>query len=321
MAKISVIVPCYNGAELLPRCIDSLLAQTHRIDEIIIVNDGSTDDTPMVAQKYADQNENIFVVSKQNGGLPQARKSGLEVSTGEHIGFVDSDDWVEPTMYERLYNAAGKTGAEISCCGMFQSFDNGSREAVAQKLADGSIITPREAYHLLHCRQDVFPYMWNKLFTRSILEDIVFPTGNFTGEDYVTVIQIIKKAKSIVTVREPLYNYWQSLSSMSRGGFKPSHYLAYENYNKAEDYLLKCFPEMKKDLYRYLSVEYMSFVIAMSRGNNYDKDMLEKIQKYVRKAAPAVIFGSDVPMLYRGSAMLFAVNHKLLTSAYRIIKK
>ena len=318
MSTISVVVPCYNGAKDLPRCLESLLSQTVAV-EIIVVNDGSTDQTEQIAMEYAQKYSNIHVVTKANQGLPQARKTGLEAASGDLIGFVDSDDYVQPHMYEILLDTIEHTKADIACCGVIFTYPDGKEQIYKQKCKQPVSFSVTEALHMLHSRVDVFPYMWNKLFRRKVFEGAVFPEGNFIGEDYVTLIQLLGNADGVCVTPVPLYYYVQNPQSMSHGGFKPSHLLAYRNYQAAQEWLAAKLPQVQKDISCYLSVEYMSFVIAMSRNRKYDHTLLVAIQKYVCEALGAILKNKDMPLLYKGSAIAFCIDYRLLIGMYKLL--
>lgn len=319
MADVSIVVPCYNVEKELPRCLDSLLQQGIPI-EIILVNDGSTDKTAQIAHAYMLKHSNIRMISKKNQGLSQARKSGLKEAMGTYVGFVDSDDWVEPQMYERLLYKLIQTGSDVAAGGLYKNYDDGSKKIEKQMLEDGTVLTTEEAFHYLHCRRDIFPYMWNKLYRKELLEGIDWPKENFVGEDYATQVQILEKADRIVTVNAPLYHYWQSRSSMSRGGFRNSHLLSYQYYQETSVRMLSAHPEMKADVYSHMAVEYMAYVIAMSRNHNYNVEMLGLIQKYVRTHLLCILRNKHVSELYKGSAVLLSIHHKLLTGMYWLIR-
>ena len=123
--RISVIVPVYNVAEDLPRCLDSIFAQTHPDIEIVAVNDGSPDNSGEILACYAANNPNIRVIHKENGGVTSARLRGIQEASGEWIGFIDGDDEIEPDMYERLMDNARKFSADISHCGYQMCFADG----------------------------------------------------------------------------------------------------------------------------------------------------------------------------------------------------
>ena len=124
-ARISVIVPVYNVAGDLPRCLDSILAQTYPHIEIIAVDDGSPDNSGAILDSYADRHPNLRVIHQENGGVTFARLRGVEAASGQWIGFVDGDDEIEPEMYERLMGGAVKYGADISHCGYQMVFEDG----------------------------------------------------------------------------------------------------------------------------------------------------------------------------------------------------
>ncbi len=124
--KVSVIVPVYNVAPYLSECLESLVNQTYRNLEIIVVNDGSTDDSPVICEQWRERDSRIKLIHKQNAGLGEARNTGLEHVTGEYVGFVDSDDYVDRTMYEKMVAAALKYDADVVQCNYNQFFCDGS---------------------------------------------------------------------------------------------------------------------------------------------------------------------------------------------------
>ncbi|UOK56378.1 glycosyltransferase [Bacillus sp. OVS6] len=119
MPAISIVVPIYNVEKYLHKCIDSILSQNFTDLEIVLVNDGSTDSCGRICDEYSIKDNRVKVIHKKNGGLSDARNTGIEISTGDFIGFVDSDDWVEPNMYETLYNLCISNSADISTCSIF----------------------------------------------------------------------------------------------------------------------------------------------------------------------------------------------------------
>ncbi len=318
MSEISVIIPCYNSNDVLHRCLESLLSQTFPVD-IIIVNDGSTDGTLAMAEDYAARFGNISVVSKENGGLPQARKTGLEHVKTPYVGFIDSDDWVEPNMYGKLYESITEHSADIAICGLFKTYEGGGDKPERQKYPDGTELTSEQALEAVLNRKDVFMYMWNKLYRTEIFDGVDFPQGNFTGEDFGTLIQILEKPLRISVVNAPLCHYWQSISSMSRGGFKESHQLAYQNYQKACARLVELHPDMENDIIGYLSVEYMALIIAMSRNGKYDETMKREIVQFIRQSL-IKIMRSGTSFFYKVCAVSCAVNTHILTGIYSILR-
>ena len=169
--KISVIIPAYNIAPWLGRCLDSVLVQTHRELEIIVVNDGSTDDTAAVADSYAEKDSRVKVIHRANSGVTSARLRGVAEASGEWIGFVDGDDYIEPDMYARLLQNALDTGADISHCGYRMIVPSGR---VDYYYNTGRIIEQDCATGLRDLIEGdmVEPGIWNKLYRKALFTEM-----------------------------------------------------------------------------------------------------------------------------------------------------
>lgn len=124
MDKISIVVPIYNVEKYLDQCVKSIINQTYKNLEIILVNDGSIDNSGKICDKYKRQDNRVIVIHKENGGSSDARNVGIQIATGKYIGFVDSDDYIEKDMYEFLYNNMINENADISCCNRFLLWSN-----------------------------------------------------------------------------------------------------------------------------------------------------------------------------------------------------
>lgn len=207
---ISIIVPTYNIENFIGRCIDSLLEQTYKNMEIIIVDDGSTDKTADIIDLYKEKNKNIKVIHKKNGGVSSARMTGVAVSKGKYIGFVDGDDWIEPDMYELLINNAIQYKADISHCGYQMDFPDGhvdyyygtgvkknhSHEQGLEELLTGKIVEPG---------------IWNKIFRKDIiwnLEDCSIWDSNIKiNEDLLMNYILFSRAQKSVFEDKCKYHY------------------------------------------------------------------------------------------------------------------
>lgn len=201
---ISVIVPVYNVAEYLPECVDSIINQTYKNLEIILVDDGSTDACPDICDEYAKRDSRIRVIHKKNGGLSDARNAGLDICTGEWIGFVDSDDTIKETMYEILYKDAIHYDADISMCR--NNFIIDDRE-IEKNWDDGiKIIAGKEKIiDEIFCMRGISIAVWVKLYKNKCRE-IKFPVGK-TTEDAFAFLNMIKEDDTLVIHNIGLYNY------------------------------------------------------------------------------------------------------------------
>ena len=217
--RISVIVPVYNVAADLPRCLDSIIAQTYPHIEIIAVDDGSPDDSGKILDHYAGNYPNVRVIHKENGGVTSARLCGIQEATGEWVGFVDGDDEIEPDMYERLLNNALKYHADVSHCGYKMLFPDGRINCfhnTGQLLQQDSIA----AIKALLDGTLVEPGLWNKLFHRSVfysmLQDNIMDTSIKINEDLLMNYYLFSQAKNTVFEDLCLYRYIVRQDSASR---------------------------------------------------------------------------------------------------------
>ena len=191
--KLSVIVPVYKAEKTLRQCVDSLLAQTLGDLEIILINDGSPDGCEAILDDYAKRYPAIVRTrTVSNGGQGRARNFGLEIARGDWIGFVDSDDWVQPEMYETLITAAEREGAAIAVCDILRCFEDGSRDSL-RAWREGSALAAAGS-------------CCDKVFRRSLVSDLRFPEGLWY-EDFAFSALALSRAGKLSRVPEPLYCY------------------------------------------------------------------------------------------------------------------
>lgn len=191
--KLSIIVPVYNVKPFLDECVGSLLAQGVEDYEIILVDDGATDGSGEMVTDYAQRYpERIRALHVTNGGQGRARNFGIEIARGKYIGFVDSDDWVEPEMYGKLLRRAEETGAELVCCDFMGRHSDGRTEYLPAALQENKMSAAGSA-----C---------NKIFKRELIGDVRFPVGLWYEDFAFSAMMLMRSAKTEY-VREPLYDY------------------------------------------------------------------------------------------------------------------
>lgn len=221
--KISVIVPAYNVEKYLRRCLDSLVHQTYPNMEIIVINDGSTDGTKEIVEEFACRYEGkVFVYNQENAGQAVARNNGISYATGDYIGFVDSDDFVSPRMYEYLIREAEEKGCDLVTCGYYGCDDETGEIQVYQAGCRGefdqSIFENPEILRLNA------PYPWNKLYRKELLENagFAFPEG-IIFEDLAAVFPLFLSAKKVGRVHEKLYYYIKGRKGGTMSTFDQRH--------------------------------------------------------------------------------------------------
>lgn len=211
-SKISIIVPVYNVEKYLSRCIESLLAQTYKNFEIILVDDGSLDCCPVICDKYAAKYKNIHVIHKENGGLADARNAGMKVAKGEYITFVDSDDYVNSLYLEMLIKGINR-GADISVCGVAEVYDDGGDQKLEKTQIALDVLEAKEALtEVLYQRfHDVSAC--GILLPFALAQQYPFPERKLF-EDLYTTYNYYLETEQVAFIRTPLYYYFQRKGSI-----------------------------------------------------------------------------------------------------------
>ena len=201
---ISIIIPVYNVEKYLERCIESVISQTYKNLEIILVDDGSTDSSGKLCDEFAQKDDRIKVIHKKNGGISDARNVGIEQVTGKYVGFADSDDYLEKDMIETLYNLSVKHDADISIVSYYEMYNN--KLISVRDSGKLEILDRVEAIRELLIDTKIQSYAWNKLFKRELFEGLEFPKGrNF--EDIATTLLLFEKSEKVVLLEKPKYYY------------------------------------------------------------------------------------------------------------------
>lgn len=225
---ISVIVPVYNVENYLDRCLESLLRQSYQQIEVILVDDGSTDGSGILCDKWASLDERISAYHKKNGGLSDARNYGIKKAKGAYLGFVDSDDTVEPAMYQRLLQAALIEEADISMC-RIRRHENG-RSFLSKDFSfdkNVAIFSGKTAVQeLLRMRLD--ESSCNKIFKRELFDEVTYPVGA-TNEDFAVLYRLFLNAKRIAYIPEPFYQYFKREGSITTQSFSEKQFDKYWN--------------------------------------------------------------------------------------------
>lgn len=208
--KISIIVPVYNVEPYLRQCLDSIVSQSYQNLEIILVDDGSPDGCPAICDEYARQDNRIQVIHQKNGGVSAARNAGLDAATGDWIGWVDSDDWIEPDMYAYLLENALACGADMAVCGRVERYPDHdvfwSCKESQQWNQEQTVVWLLEDSVLRN-------YLCDKLWRQELFEGIRFPEGEIF-EDITVTCQLLLKTDSVIALPEVKYNYRQRADSI-----------------------------------------------------------------------------------------------------------
>ena len=220
---ISIIVPVYNAEKYLDRCIESIVNQTYKNIEIILVNDGSKDKSLEICTLWQKKDKRIVVVNKQNEGAAKARNDGLDIAKGEYIGFIDADDYIKETMYEKLFLNLKENNSDMSCCDYIYTYEDSDKqiECVENSLAkvtgnniceyfikDGETLIEKRIF-----KKSITGFIWRSLYKRDLIGAQRFENHRYY-EDLIFLIKTIKPNTKISYVSEGLYFYFQNSSSV-----------------------------------------------------------------------------------------------------------
>lgn len=218
--KISIIIPIYNAEKYIEKCINSILMQTFQDFEIILVNDGSTDDSKLICDNYVEKDCRIRLINKKNGGAASARNLGIEHSNGKYISFIDIDDYIAHNMYEVLYRNAIKYSSDLVICEFISinedeiyEFKNETNNSKEIKLSN------KEALSQLYKEKEVtFVVPWNKLYKSELFKELRYEEGRICEDEFI-IHQLLFLSKNIVYISDVMYGYVQSKNSVMRSKF------------------------------------------------------------------------------------------------------
>ena len=282
---ISVIVPIYNVEKYLKRCIDSIINQTYKNLEIILVDDGSLDNCSKICDEYSKKDKRIRVIHKANGGLSDARNTGLDQAKGKYICFIDSDDYIDINMIKELYTNLVKTKSDISICD-FVSFDEKTEKY--NSYSNSIFIVKDSKYDLMFNEYRlVTTVQWNKLFKREIFDNLRFKYGKIHEDEFIICYEL-EKANKISFLLKPYYHYYQRVNSIT-GKFSINNFDAIDAIisqivffrernmiNKMVKSMLVCFSTT-------------AILLLKARDNNIDKYFIIKYEKDNKKIGKEIL--------------------------------
>lgn len=245
MKKLSVIVPVYNVEKYIKHCVDTILTQTYTNLEVILVDDGSKDSSGIICDEYARKDERIVVIHKENGGLSDARNAGIDVSTGDYLAFIDSDDYIDVTMFQTMIESLEATDSDIALCNFDYVDEMGnlideknegirviSEELTSQQALD-KLCKAFNSYYVIAC---------NKIYKKDIFKELRFRKGKVHEDEFI-VHEVFERMKKMICLETPFYKYVQRGNSISNANYTSRH------LDKVEALLIRTlfFISIKKD--------------------------------------------------------------------------
>lgn len=327
---ISVIVPVYNIKEYIGRCVDSILVQTWKNLEVLLVDDGSTDGTGELLDEMQERDARIRVFHKKNGGSSSARNLGIQNAKGKYLGFVDSDDYIEPFMYERLYLALQETGMPIA---------QGARSEIdEQGNALPDICTPPDAQTIYRSEDFMRELLQHKgdcsfctkLIDKTLFEHHKFPEGKL-NEDFYLLVQMLPEIEGIVSVPERVYTVFYKSGSNTRmdsagkfsgGNFSPVYGDCVDNADMVTELVKKEYPCLEKTAMRFGLFQRLEYLLHIPiRDMQKSNGQYADIVRYLRGNRGEILKNGELTKKQKIYLMLFSLMPKILRKGHRWLRR
>ena len=305
--KLSIIVPVYKVEEYLGECVDSLLSQTIDDYEVILVDDGSPDNSGKIADEYAAANPDMIrVLHIDNGGQGRARNFALDIAKGDFVGFVDSDDWVTHDMYEKMYTRAAETGADVVVCDFMERFADGRESVLPASLQDNWLGSAGSS-----C---------NKIFRRSLVGELHFPVGLWYEDFYFSAVMLLR-SKHTEFIAEPLYIYRRGQESTMHNNNAAKNLDMLTIMDMLEKEMV---PAGYKDDFEFFLVNHV-LLDSISRLAKQDaperKEVIGKLRQYVQAKIPKLSGCGSYKKESRKRRLIMWMNYHGLEDAGQFILK
>lgn len=318
--KVSVVVPVYNVEDYLKRCIDSILHQTYKNIEIILVDDGATDKSGQICDEYARKDSRIRVVHQKNRGLSGARNTGIDIAAGEYITFIDSDDYVADNYIEELISILEEKGADISIClglkfdGKFASIIDNEKKILE--------FTSEEAIEDMLYRKIVNSYAWGKLFKTSFWADIRFPEGALF-EDVKTIYKLYDLADKIVMTNQYLYYYYQRTGSIVNSGFDKRKLDVVKAGIEIKKFVDKKYPKISDAAISKIFISSLDQYRKIPYGRRYQEEK-KYLKSIIQKSRKKVLLDKNNKKIVRVIACMTCISTegvRALCKCYTILNE
>lgn len=275
---ISIVVPLYNVEQYLQKCVDSLINQTYKNLEIILVDDGSPDNCPKICDEYAKQDIRIKVIHKENGGLSDARNAGMKVARGEYISFIDSDDWIKSEMIEDMYNRMIEDNSDLVSSGVIWVDVDGTEIRTAT-VSENCVLNTEQAMKELINDGKLKQHVWNKLYKTDLIKNIPFDKGKY-HEDVFWSYKVIGESKRISIEKNSYYFYVQRSESIMGEKYSAKRLDALDAMELRCEYMKEKFPKLYNNaLTVYIGSCMYHLQLALTAGA--DKEVISNIKNRI----------------------------------------
>lgn len=309
--KISIIVPIYNVEKYIDRCINSILSQTLKEIEIILIDDGSPDKCGEICDNYAKIDNRIKVIHTSNGGVSKARNIGIDNASGEYITFVDPDDYIDKNMYEILYKAVKENNSEIAISSFSYIIDG------KEKVEDisNNILNFNRSEAINNYFNNIYPFnysfLWNKIFKRDLFNEIRLNINILVQEDTEIMIKLYNKSSLITYIGQPLYFYELREESATSNKISKGKITTEQAFLEIYRYTKENLPQFKsKALLKYISYYFNIIIEIIKNYDNYENEY-NKLIKKLKAIYREVIYDKNISIKYKIHSSFLLISPKL----------
>lgn len=292
--KISIIVPVFNVAPYIEKCIESIRNQTLSEIEIILVDDGSTDQSGTICDEFGKKDSRILVLHKENGGLSSARNIGIAAATGKYIGFVDGDDWIATEMYQELYELAETENGQIVTCRYREIYDD--CDAISATVSGKYVVYNEqetlEKFFLKHISESVC----DKIFERSLFTTVRFSEGEI-NEDTCVVVKLLMQSRKTVQLEREFYFYRKRKGSITRSGYSESFQIVVKHMKQIASWIMADHPDLDIYMRSFFGTHYFYLLLAILNETDRDKyksDYKKYFKEFSKCFFPFIRWGTGV---------------------------
>ena len=318
--KVSVIVPVYNAGKYLKRCLDSIRSQDFEDFEVILVNDGSTDNSCEICEQYSNNDDRFRVITQDNAGPDMARKTGVSGAIGDYIMFVDADDHVSNNAISVMYKYAREYEADLVCSQIWRFNDSGKRwtgsTAVDKAVCIDSTAEMIRAYFESGLLMGTY---YAKLVLRELISDYGFVEDSIIGEDITAALYLFQKAKKVCIIPDRNYFYFWNGESISHSGYTKRHATSLANYIRVRDGLLAKEYTDERLICGYFAEYEMAVATAMSRSRSYDEETALILKEDIKAHWDRIKQNKKTHLYMKACMLIYKTSPRLFIRLYRVV--
>ena len=280
---VSLVIPVYKVSDYLPRLMETVLAQTHRELEIILVDDGSPDQSGVICDGYATKDSRVKVIHKTNSGVADARNAALDTAVGDYIVFADGDDYLDPDYVNYLLNLCTQNDADMACCAWTTDENGKLTKCTFRKNEPGVYKGSHEAMRALLTTRLMSSSVWGKMFKRNLFNEVRFPAGSNYYEDDATMYRIVSQAESVAISGESKYFYTLRDDSMIHRSFNDNNFKMIEVFEKRCEFIEQNYPELSVYARSDILMAVNHCVIKMCDDRLFGHPAIKRLKAYYKR--------------------------------------